>query len=94
MCEEIYGKVVVFLLLLPLVVTAVLAIWYGIDVWAHKVCQSINTKRKEEKPAKQRIPTEQQVKLIKGTTQKMYMYVSKKQILRVILEWEKIRGKR
>lgn len=39
------------------------------------------------------IPTQEQVMQIKQTSLKMYMNVSKQTILRVILEWEKIRGK-
>lgn len=93
MCEDIYGKIVVLLLIAPLSVTAVLSLWYGFEIMVDKVCQNINKENEEERLANPIIPTENQVMKIKCTTGKMYMQVSKKQILRVILEWEKIRGK-
>jgi hypothetical protein len=92
MCEDIYGKIVVLLLLLPLGVTALLAIWYGFEIMVDKVCQNINKENEVEKSESPIIPTENQVMLIKSATSKMYMQVSKKHILRVILEWEKIRN--
>lgn len=92
MCEDIYGKIVVLLLIMPLGVTALLSIWYGFEIMVDKVCQNINKENEAEKLESPIIPTEEQIMKIKATTQKMYIQVSKKHILRVILEWEKIRG--
>ena len=39
-----------------------------------------------------KIPTSEQILKIKCTSSKMYMYVSKNLIMRIIMEWEKIRG--
>lgn len=38
-----------------------------------------------------KIPTKEQINKIKCLDLKTYMYVSKNTILRIILEWEKIR---
>lgn len=92
MCEEIYGKIVVLLIIAPLAMTTVMAVWYGIEYIADKWAKSIEKDIAREKIEKPIIPTEEQIMKIKATTQKMYIQVSKKHILRVILEWEKIRG--
>lgn len=54
MCEDIYGKIVVLLLIMPLSVTSVLAIWYGIEILSHKICQSVNNECQTKKTRKLR----------------------------------------
>ena len=61
MCEEIYGKIVVMLLLLPISITTVMAVWHGIEVLVDKWCLGI---KKDMAKEKTKTPTREQVENI------------------------------
>ena len=87
MCEEIYGKIVVMLLLLPISITAVMAVWYGLEVLVDKWCLGIE---KDIAKQKTKTPTREQVENI---VKELRLGVDSADYIVscIILTWERIK---